>query len=190
MKRSPWKTALNRLGHQLKSTVNAQVQPLRSRLLNDPYYRFQNLDEVKLAAELGISIDVNQATTDDWLRLPGISIHQARSLVSLQQSGVQFHSLEDLAAALSLPVQRLQMVSPILKFCYYDRQSPCVIQTVPINTASVEQLTRIPVVDLFLARAIVEQRQQGRFQNIADLQQRLDLSTEMISALMHYVTVG
>ena len=190
MKRSPWKTALHRIGHQLKSTVSAQVQPLRSRLLNDPYYRFQTLDEVRLAAELGISIDVNQSTADDWLRLPGISIHQARSLVALQHTGVQFHSLEDVAAALSLPVQRLQGFAPILKFCYYDRQSACLIQTVPINTASVEQLTRIPAVDLFLARAIVEQRQKyGRFQSMADLQRRLDLSTEMISALMHYVTV-
>ncbi len=189
-KRSPWKTALHRIGHQLKSTVNVQVQPLRSRLLNDPYYRFQTLDEIKLAAELGLSIDVNQATMDDWLRLPGISIHQARSLVALQHAGVQFHALEDVAAALSLPVQQLQGFAPILKFCYYDRQSPCVVQTVPINTASVEQLTRIPAVDLFLARAIVEQRQRdGRFQSMADVQQRLNLSTELISALMHYVTI-
>jgi DNA uptake protein ComE-like DNA-binding protein len=79
--------------------------PLRVKLLNDPYYRLQSLEEVRVAAELGIYIDVNQAGVDDWLRLPGLSIHQARSLTALTQSGVQLHCLEDLAAALNLPVR-------------------------------------------------------------------------------------
>ena len=54
---------------------------IRNKIANDPYYRFQSLQEIAIAAELGIKIDVNQATVDDWLRLPGLSIHQARSLV-------------------------------------------------------------------------------------------------------------
>jgi len=49
-------------------------------------------------AALGIQIDVNQASVD-WLRLPGLSIHQAR--VELCRSGVQFYCLEDIAAALN-----------------------------------------------------------------------------------------
>lgn len=78
-----------------------QQGPLRAQILADPYYRFQSLAEVALAAELGISIDVNQASVDDWLRLPGLSIHQARQLVQLTQNGVQFYAIEDIAAALS-----------------------------------------------------------------------------------------
>jgi DNA uptake protein ComE-like DNA-binding protein len=163
-------------------------QPLRRRILNDPYYRLQSIAEVGLAAELGIRIDVNQAGVDDWLRLPGVSIHQARSLAALTQSGVHFHCLEDIAAALSLPVQRLAPLAPILVFCYYDEASICTIQPLNPNTATIEMLTRIPAVDLFLARAIVQHRQAyGSYKHLADLQQRLSLSPSLVTDLLHYL---
>ena len=56
---------------------------IRTKLLNDPYYRLQTNAEIAIAADLGIQIDVNKAKVDDWLRLPGLSIHQARNLVQL-----------------------------------------------------------------------------------------------------------
>jgi len=180
----PWPPFLN----QLNGTVRKQLQPLRSRLLQDPYYRFQSLEEVTLAAELGIGIDANCAEVDDWLRLPGFSIHQARTLVALRKAGVQFHCLEDLAAALSLPPQRLQPFAPILQFCYYDPHSPVTIPPTNLNTASVEMLVRLPEVDLFLARAIAQNRnQRGAYRNLADLQQRLQLPPSLVEKLMHYI---
>jgi DNA uptake protein ComE-like DNA-binding protein len=181
---SDWLSSAVRLGVGLQ----ARLHPLRSRLFNDPYYRFQSVEEIRLAAELGISIDVNRASLDDWLRLPGVSIHQARSLVSLSQAGVQFHCLEDIAAALSLPVQRLKPLEPVLNFCYYDAHSICTIQPINANTASAEMLTRIPMVDLFLARAIVQNRQSyGAYRSLDDLQHRLTLPAQLTAELMHYL---
>ncbi|MBD2018693.1 ComEA family DNA-binding protein, partial [Leptolyngbya sp. FACHB-36] len=116
---------------------------VRSRL-QDPYYRFQSVEEVAIAASLGVQLDVNQASVDDWLRLPGVSIHQARLLVDLTRSGVQFHCLDDIAAALSLSVQRLKPLEPVLRFCYYDPESVCMIQPLNPNSATVEMLMRIP----------------------------------------------
>ncbi len=177
-----WRNALQGLQQGLQQGLR---QPQR---FQEPYYRFQSVAEVQQAAQMGIYIDANQAKVDDWLRLPGLSIHQARSLEALSQSGVQFHALDDLAAALNVPVQRLQGLQPILKFCYYDPASPCEPTKLNVNTASVEQLTKIPDLDLFLARKILEQRQQRRFQHIADLQQRLGLPATLVSQLMHYFT--
>src|SRR3712207_5879865 len=97
---------------QARSNPNWHL--IRVRIQNDPYYRLQSSEEIAIAAELGMQIDVNQAGVDDWLRLPGLSIHQARSLVELTGSGVQFCCIEDLAAALSCPVQRLKPLQPIL----------------------------------------------------------------------------
>ncbi|HIK41212.1 ComEA family DNA-binding protein [Thermoleptolyngbya sp. M55_K2018_002] len=166
----------------------AQESALRSRLAKDPYYRFQSVEELQLAARLGVAIDVNQAGVDDWLRLPGLSIHQARSLSTLTQSGVHFHCLEDIAAALSLPVQRLRPLEPVLQFCYYDPESLCAMQPANPNTASLEALIRIPAIDLFLARAILHHRQRyGPYRNLADLQQRLALPPGLITELMHYL---
>lgn len=168
--------------------LKSQLQPTHSRL-TDPYYRFQSIEEVQNAAKLGVRIDANRACVDDWLRLPGLSIHQANALVSLARSGVLFHCIEDIAAALNLPVQRLQPLQPILQFCYYDAESLSSIELIHINTASVEMLTRIPAVDLFLARAIVQSRQTyGAYRNLAELQQRLALPGTLTAEIMHYLT--
>lgn len=161
-------------------------QFIRSQLLNDPYYRLQSAQEIAVAAELGIKIDVNQASVDDWLRLPGISIHQARSLVELSHSGVPFYSIEDIAAALGVPVQRLLPLVPVLQFCYYDNTYS--IEKVNPNTASVEELNHIPGVSLTLAQAIVQNRAlAGSYRNLVDFQKRLSLNGQLTAQLMYYL---
>jgi DNA uptake protein ComE-like DNA-binding protein len=164
-----------------------QFQTIRNRLINDPYYRLQSNEEIAVAVSLGIKIDVNQASVDDWLRLPGLSIHQARSLVELNRSGVQFYCIEDIAAALSVPLQRLKPLEPILKFCYYDDcLSPS--QRINPNTATIEQLGQIPVMEIALAQAVVENRQlAGPYRNLVDFQRRLALPGHLTSQLMHYL---
>ncbi len=159
---------------------------LRSRIIEDPYYRFKSAFEIAVAADLGVSIDVNQASVDDWLRLPGISIHQARQLVALSQSGVAFHSISDLAAALNMPIQRLQWLAPVLSFQYYE--PTLALPSVKLDRATVDELIQIPQISPELAAEIISQREQGgNFKNLVDFQQRLGLSGESIGELMHYL---
>ncbi len=159
---------------------------IRTKLLNDPYYRLQSTAEIAIAADLGIMIDVNKAKVDDWLRLPGLSIHQARNLVQLCEAGVQFCCIEDIAAALGISVQHLQPLAPILKFCYYDET--LTITSCSPNTATIEQLAALPTVDLALAQAVVQNRElQGAYRNLVDFQRRLSLPGALISKLMYYL---
>ena len=161
---------------------------IRQRIINNPYSRLQNILEVQIAAELGIRIDVNQACIDDWLRLPGISIHQARSLVELVGMGMQLLCLEDIAAAISVPVHRLQPLEPILHFEYRDRQSCLSPQKINLNTASLAEIAQIPLLETNLAQRILLDRQQnGHYRNLADFQRRLGLNSQLISQLMYYL---
>jgi DNA uptake protein ComE-like DNA-binding protein len=159
---------------------------LRSRITEDPYYRFKSAFEIAVAADLGVTIDVNQANVDDWLRLPGISIHQARQLVTLSQSGVAFYSISDLAVALNIPISRLQWLAPVLSFQYYEESLalPCV----KLDRATVEDLVQIPQISPELATEIITHRERdGNFKNLVDFQQRLGLSGKSIAELMHYL---
>ncbi|WP_414528194.1 helix-hairpin-helix domain-containing protein [Nodularia chucula] len=169
--------------------LNLKLQKLRAKLLNDPYYRLQSGEEIQLAVKLGMRIDANQATVDDWLRLPGLSIHQARSLVELSRSGVKFYCIEDVAAALSIPTQRLSPLQPLLNFIYYDNESlDYPSQLVNVNTATVAQLVKIPFMDVSLAEFVVQNRlSSGSYRNLADFQRRLDLSGEAIAQLMYFL---
>ncbi len=168
--------------------INLKLQKLRAKLLNDPYYRLQSGEEIQMAAELGMRIDANQASIDDWLRLPGLSIHQGRSLVELSRSGVKFYSIEDIAAALSVPVHRVEPLKPLLNFNYYDDESLANTTQVNPNTATVETLMNIPSMDFYLAEAVVQNRlTAGSYRNLVDFQQRLQLSGEAIAQLMYYL---
>ncbi|BBA79535.1 DNA uptake protein [cyanobacterium endosymbiont of Rhopalodia gibberula] len=168
--------------------LNLNRQAIRKRILNDPYYRFCSLEEVEIAAELGLTIDVNQASVDDWLRLPGLSIHQGRTLVALVSMGVELLCIEDLAAALSLPINSLKPLAPILVFSYRDPKNLLMFQRVNVNCATLEQLQDIPVIDAILAQNLVNNRREnGCYKNFVDLQRRLALTGSIISELMHYL---
>lgn len=167
---------------------NFTKRAIAKKIKNDPYYRFQSLMEIEIAAQLGIKIDVNQASVDDWLRLPGISIHQAKLLVELVTRGVHLVCLEDIAAAISLPVTRLLPLEPILQFAYYDRLSILSPQKINLNQASLAQIKQVPLWDDNLANLIIQERiNNGKYCDFADLQFRLNLDRELISKLIHYV---
>jgi DNA uptake protein ComE-like DNA-binding protein len=159
---------------------------LRSRIIEDPYYRFKSAFEIAVAADLGVKIDVNQANVDDWLRLPGISIHQARQLVALSQAGVAFYSISDLVAALNIPLARLQWLAPVLSFQYYD--SDLALPSVSVNRSTFDELVQISQISPELAAEIVSEREQGgNFTDLVNFQQRLGLSGELLGELMHYL---
>ncbi|MCP6760566.1 MAG: ComEA family DNA-binding protein [Fischerella sp. CENA71] len=175
--------------NRLPFPLNPRLQKLRSQLLNDPYYRLQSTEEIAIAVSLGIRIDANQATVDDWLRLPGLSIHQARSLVELSHSGVKFYCIEDIAAALSISVQRLKSLETILDFSYYDDDSvDNITYKINPNTATIESLVKIPFIEISIAQAVIENRQSaGPYRNLVDFQRRLNLSGDILAHLMYYL---
>ncbi|MGK7961468.1 helix-hairpin-helix domain-containing protein [Crocosphaera sp.] len=169
--------------------LNPRKRKLRQQIENDPYYRFQSLEEIAIAAELGIKIDVTQATIDDLLRLPGISIHQARNLVELIQTGVEILSIEDMSSALNMPLPRLKPFAQILTFSYYDPDSLLTPKKININTAKPEILQQIPTISNEMIQEIISDRQQkGTYKNLIDLQKRLKLDAIILSELMHYIT--
>ena len=169
--------------------LRPQWSPLADRLAQDQGCRLRSQREVDLAAELGFSLDVNQATVDDWLRLPGISIRQAQVLSNLRQSGVAFYSLEDVAAALQLPYSQLQPLAKVLRFCYYDHAlEGAAPGRVNLNQASVTTLGQVPGLNPSLAQAIVWDRlRRGPFRDLADFQRRLQVPGEVLAGLMHYL---
>lgn len=160
-----------------------------STKLTDSHTRFQSIQEVEQAARQGVSIDVNRATVDDWLRLPGISIHQANNLVHLARSGVQFCCVEDIATALDVPIETLQPLTPILGFFYYEAGTEGSPVRVNPNHASQQDLLTVPGIDQRFAQDIIHGRiLEGPYYNLVDFQRRLKVPGETIGNLMHYLT--
>ena len=168
--------------------IDPAVRAARNKIARDPFCRLTSAIEVAVAAEMGIAIDANRASADDWLRLPGISIRQATLLAQLTAGGVVFYGLDDVAAALALPPAQLQGLAPILQFYFYDPEAVSFLQPIDANWATIDQLERLPGVDFALAQAMISDREhRGNFRSIVDLQRRLNLSGELVGQLMHYL---
>jgi DNA uptake protein ComE-like DNA-binding protein len=134
-------------------------------------------------------MDVNKATAAAWLPLPGISIHQARTLTRLTQSGVTFHCLEDIAAVLGISYQRLLPLHPLLQFCYYDLDSPVKPTPILLNQATIAQLQTLPGMSLPLLERIINERRRSPFTDWADVHHRLRLTPEQTSRWLYWLRV-
>lgn len=173
---------------QFGQSLTPQQRAIRTRLVQNPHARLRSPLEVAIAAELGLTLDANTASVDDWLRLPGISIHQARALVALTANGVQFLCLEDVAAALALPLARLEPYAPLLHFIYRDPASLIAPIQLNANTATPDQLAQIPVLTADLVALLVRERDRhGPYPNLANLQNRLNLNPDLVAQLIHYL---
>ena len=177
-----------------------RFNPAIARLQSAPYAPLNTLTDIQLAARLDLAIDVNRATPKDWQRLPQLSSTQAQLLVQLTQAGVQFNSLDDMAAALGMAVNQLQPLAPVLKFYYYESpEEPARVNSetaaddsdgeLPVNPndASLPELMMIPDMEEAIAQRIVEQRQVTPYKDLVDFKERLALSAERIASLMYYV---
>jgi DNA uptake protein ComE-like DNA-binding protein len=150
---------------------------------SEPYYRFRSISELNAAAQRGERIAVHSATVDDWLRLPGLSIHQARALVDLQAAGLELYSIEDLAAALEIPAHRAQGWHAILSFEYHHPES-APLQLNP-NRATLAELEQI--IAPAWAERIATERASGAFRDLADFQRRLQLDGPTLTQLLPYL---
>jgi DNA uptake protein ComE-like DNA-binding protein/TM2 domain-containing membrane protein YozV len=171
--------------------TNAEFEQQRQQLSSERAPNPTLVSQLKTLGRSGLKsiatpnptpIDVNQASIDDWLTLPGISIHQARSIVQISQSGVQYHDLEDLAAVLGIPAAQLTALSDRLQFCYYDGPD---IDRLDPNRATAAELSRLPGLDANWADRLIQERQNGPYRNLADLQQRVKLPSTLLSDIMH-----
>lgn len=187
-KRQTWKRLIVRQALRGLDALEGQLNPLKHKLKQDSHYRFRSVDEVRLGERLGVQIDANRATVDDWLRLPGLSIHQARALVELSRAGVPLTGWEDVAAVTGMGLQQLQSFGEMVKFYYYDPDSAIVPSQINVNRVSARELMTIPRMEQALAKRLVYYRQQdGPYKDWLDLKHRLQLNPQTIARLVHYL---
>ncbi|MCT0210546.1 MAG: hypothetical protein DCF18_13945 [Cyanobium sp.] len=160
------------------------------KLKQNPGLRLRDAAQVRHAAALGWRLDVNRATPADWLRLPGCEPHQVDLLLRLQAGGVQLSGEDDLQRLLGLSDAQLQCWLPLLEFRWYGEPAPLRPVPLDVNRCSAEQLqARLPL-DPPRCQRLVRERGRGPFQDLADLQQRLQLPPHLVEALIGKVSFG
>jgi DNA uptake protein ComE-like DNA-binding protein len=166
---------------------------LELKLQLDPQLRLSSSEDVRHAAALGWRLDVNRATASDWLRLPQIQARQVDLLLRLQQGGVQLSGPEDLQKLLEISEDLVRSWEPLLQFRWYGDGAPAAITPVKLdlNRASRSSLERqLPQLNAERRQRLLRERQRAPFQDLADLQQRLQLPAAVIEELIGKVRFG
>jgi len=154
---------------------------LALRLAQNPALALRNAKEVRHAAALGWSLDVNRATAADWGRLPGCRREQVDLLLRLQRGGVQLSGPEDLRAVLELDAALLASWLPLLRFCWYgEPPAPAGPVPVAVNLASARDLAALPELTAERCARLRRERARGSFRDLADLRDRLGLPPAVV----------
>ena len=154
---------------------------LALRLSQNPALRLRDAEEVRHAAALGWSLDVNRATAADWQRLPGCGPDQADLLVRLQRGGVQLSGLDDLSAVLGCDRALVEAWDPLLCFRWYGHPTPAEAPAaLPVNQAAGPELAALPELTPERQRRLLRERGRGPFRDLADLRDRLGLPASVV----------
>ena len=166
---------------------------LELKLRQNPQRRLQDPSEAQRAAALGWRLDVNRASADDWLRLPGITATQVDLLVRLQRGGVQLSGIDDLERLLELPRSQVLTWEPLLLFRWYGDGAPHSAnpRAVDLNHATAAALEQeLPQLDAVRRARLLRERQRTPFRDLADLQQRLQWPPALVEELIGKVRFG
>lgn len=152
-----------------------------------PYIRLETGGESETTglftnAETLPTLDINQATVEDWRSLPGIGPVLSARIVKFREKLGGFASVEQVAEVYGLPDSTFQRVKDQLL------ASP-VAPSLRINQVSVEELQAHPYLNWRQARAIINYRiQNGPFSNLADFSNVLALTEEQKAKLSPYLS--
>lgn len=149
------------------------------KLAHNPNLRLRDAAEVRHAAALGWTLEVNVAAAGDWLRLPGCRPDLVDRLIRLQRDGLQWRGPGELAGALQVPPEQVLIWMPVLRFARSaDPASAQVPVPLAINQASEGLLRERLGLGPEHCRRLLQERAREPFRDLADLQQRLQLSAD------------
>jgi competence ComEA-like helix-hairpin-helix protein len=152
----------------------------------------------------GEKIDADRATALELARLPRVGLALAERIVADRESNGPFGTLEGLDRVSGVGPGLLRVVGPYLSFSggktvgpYDGNPSPATTTVVPsyrptaivnLNTASVAEIERLPLIGPSRAIAIVAWRERhGSFKNVEDLVLVPGVSPRMADAIRHLV---
>lgn len=116
-------------------------------------------------------IDLNRATTEDLMRLPGVGEKRAQAIVAYRQENGPFRNVAGLDEVEGFGAASVQRLEPLL---WVEGAAPTaaapVQGTIRINVARVEELETLSGVGPVLAQRIIDHRTlKGPFRGPADL---------------------
>lgn len=130
-------------------------------------------------------LDINRASTESLLSLPGIGEGRARQIINFRDKLGGFVSVEQVAETRALPDSVFRMIQPFLE-CHADG-----LRKINLNTANADELDTHPYISRRQAEIIVAYRaQHGPFKAPSELGDMLAFTDKAwVGKVLPYLTV-
>ena len=130
----------------------------------------------------GEQIDINNADTSDFIRLPGIGSKLAARIISFRSKLGGFYKVEQVGETFGLPDSTFQKIRVFL------RLENAVVRKIDINNATVDEMKRHPYFKYEIANAIVLFRNEhGAYSAPADLKKVMAINNDVFEKIIRYV---
>jgi competence protein ComEA len=115
-------------------------------------------------------IDLNSASVEDLMSIPGIGPVKAQRIVEYRRIRGKFSTVEELTNVSGIGEKTLEKISKYVTVEGVEQPFRSEVTKLNVNTASLEELETLPYIGEAKARAIIEYREEhGPFSSPEDL---------------------
>ncbi|MES2429868.1 MAG: helix-hairpin-helix domain-containing protein [Bacteroidota bacterium] len=130
-------------------------------------------------------VDVNESDTTAWIALPFIGSKLAKRIIEYREKLGVFNSIEQVGETWGLHDSTFQKIKPRLAL------KNAAVNTMNINTATLEELKAHPYLRYAISNAIFQYRlQHGNFKAVADLKKIMIITDEIYNKAAPYLRVN
>ncbi|MFN4190251.1 MAG: ComEA family DNA-binding protein [Pseudothermotoga sp.] len=128
------------------------------------------VDRVDQRKMIEFPIDINSASYEDLLQIPGIGPAKAKAIIQFREQSGPFRTIDDLVKVSGIGKVTAQRISSYVKL--EGLPQPVGIKRININSAGLEELLELPGIGEVKATEIIKFREQkGPFKKPEDLLQ-------------------
>lgn len=131
------------------------------------------------------TVDINESDTTAWIALPFIGSKLAQRIITFRTKLGGFNSIEQVAETFGLPDSTFQKIKPRLTL------KNSAVNTMNINTATLEELKAHPYLRYKIGNAIFQYRlQHGDYKSVTDLKKLMLVTDEIYNKAAPYLRVN
>ncbi|MCS7174935.1 ComEA family DNA-binding protein [Pseudothermotoga sp.] len=136
-----------------------------------------------------LPIDLNSATEQELMSLPGIGQSKAKAIIEYRQKNGPFRTLSDLERVPGIGKKTIEKLAPYVNLSSIEAESKNNGKfKVNVNTARLEELMELPGIGEVKALEIIKMRQQMRFSKPEDLLKVPGIGSKTLEKIVDYIT--